>query len=122
MSIAAETIPNRAAVTVGAVPGAPPPLTSITDLIERERGSRNWVVARRTKNILARYGEGAVTLSQQEYRRLEKQFEYETAGQHPAYPLLAQLLGDPDAALSVIRTLRSEGFKIEPVYSERGVS
>lgn len=37
------------------------------DAFAREVGGRNWVIARRTKRIVERFGEGVICLSQKQY-------------------------------------------------------
>lgn len=93
-------------------------MQSVSDLIEREHGNRNWVLARRTPAILARYGADVVTLTRKQLGSLQKRFEIETADQSPAYPLLKKLLGSHCDAVNVIRALRDEGMKIETVYGD----
>lgn len=94
-------------------------MKSVTDLIERERGSRNWVVARRSPRVLAQYGADVIALSRKEYARLEKQFELETMDQHPAYPWLKKLFRNHYDAVNILRWLREEGFRVERVESDR---
>lgn len=48
---------------------------TITDLIERKYGSRNWVVARRTSRIVERYGEDVVALSQRKFSALKAELD-----------------------------------------------
>ena len=42
------------------------------DEISNAVGSRNWVVARRTKRIIQRYGEDVVCLTEKRYKELEE--------------------------------------------------
>jgi hypothetical protein len=91
-------------------------MPTVSDIIEREHGGRNWVIARRTKNILRTYGDDVITLSPKEYRRLELMHELETADAHPAYELLKDRLGSHCDAVNTIKMLREAGFRIERVY------
>lgn len=88
---------------------------TITDLIEQQYGTRNWVLARRTSRIVERYGAGVVTLSQTQMRAFEKQLDIETAEDHPIYPWLKRLLGNHCDAVNIIKGMREEGFRIEKV-------
>lgn len=94
-------------------------MQSITDLIERKHGSRNWVLARRTARIVERYGADVVTLSQAKYRALEIELENENATQHPAAPVLAAAMTANATPADVIRSLLAAGFKIEKDYRVR---
>lgn len=89
--------------------------TKFTELVEREHGSSNWVLARRTASILRRYGPDVVTLSKKEYRRLEDLLEWESAPAHPAGELIAKLVAEQYPAAGFIRALRSAGYRIEKV-------
>lgn len=91
---------------------------TLTDLIEREYGGRGWVVARRTANIVRKYGEDVICLSPKKMRRLKKQLEIETAADHPACPWLKVRFGDERQAVAIIRALREGGFRIEKVHGE----
>ena len=92
---------------------------NITDLIEREHGTRNWVLARRTKAIVERYGEDVVTLSAKQLRELELQLEYTMAPDHPMCALIEKLIAEQYPAAGFIRALRAEGYRIEKVYETR---
>lgn len=48
----------------------------------RERVGANWVLARRTPRIVARYGEDVVALSQQQYAGLAAEYESLTLRDH----------------------------------------
>ena len=45
----------------------------------RKRIGRNWVIARRSKYIVARYGNDVVTLSSKQYAELQSEYETETS-------------------------------------------
>jgi hypothetical protein len=59
-------------------------MISVSDLTERDHGSRKWVVHRRTRRIIERYGTEVVCLSQKRYRELEREAEHENMVSHPA--------------------------------------
>jgi len=42
-----------------------------TDEIRRELGGPNWVIAKRTKGIVARYGEDVIAVSSEKYHAAE---------------------------------------------------
>lgn len=94
------------------------------------KGITNWVVAARVTDRLRRqYGADVQVLTQKRYRELERQCEVETAGDHPAVDDLRMAAmeacvgncysGRTRAGL-IIAALRKAGWRIEPVYSERG--
>lgn len=93
-------------------------MTNITDIVERKYGTRNWVVARRTKRIVEKYGEDVCTISSLTLRRLEKELEIETMDQHAAYPWLKKLFGNHCDAVNILKGLREEGFQVVKVYGE----
>ena len=88
---------------------------NFTDMVQKEYGTRNWVLARRTKNILARYGTDVVTLSKKQYRELEADLEFMQAPNHPAHAALVRFLESTTLATGLIRNLRAEGFTIERI-------
>jgi hypothetical protein len=93
----------------------------VSDIIEREHGSRNWVLHRRTARIVERYGEDVVCLSPKQFAEYEMQAELETADEHPAYPLLKKWMGNHCDAINTIKMLREAGFRIVPVsFREAG--
>jgi hypothetical protein len=85
---------------------------NITDLVEREHGTRNWVVARRTKRIIERYGDGVVCLSQKQYTLLERLADVSCMREHPALPIVAEMLGDKEAVM-LLQGLRMRGWAVE---------
>ena len=48
---------------------------TFNEWLKQEYGIVSWVVARRTKNIVARYGEDVTCFSQQRYETLEAEYE-----------------------------------------------
>lgn len=89
---------------------------TITDLVEREHGTRNWVVARRTKRIVERYGDDVVCLSQKRFRALERESEYENATNHDALtPIMEAAHVSQRGAVSIVRQLLVRGWRIEKV-------
>ena len=90
--------------------------TTFTDWMERKTGTRNWVLARRTSRIVAKYGDDVKCLSSTEYRKLVRQFEIDTADDHPAAAALDKILTNSDYwGGYVVARLREAGFKIERV-------
>lgn len=55
---------------------------TFSDWLLERLGTRNWVVARRSPNILRRYGEDVLCLSSKRFEALEKEYE---AAYGPAY-------------------------------------
>lgn len=50
---------------------------SFSEFLHRKVG-RNWVIARRTPSILARYGSDVVTFSKKQFAALEDEYERQT--------------------------------------------
>ncbi len=90
-------------------------MITISDLIEREHGHRNWVVARRSPHIFSRYSVDVICLSQKAYAIYAKNAELENAVDHPAYGWLKTLFGNHCDAVNIIRGLREAGFRIEHI-------
>ena len=87
---------------------------TFTEFMRREIGS-NWVIARRTKNIVRGYGEDVVTLSHKQYKELELKWKIETADEHPACKILDLfILTDvPLSGAGIVCILLRAGFEIE---------
>lgn len=81
------------------------------EYMQREVGG-NWVIARRTSRIVARYGEDVVCLSQKRYAELEHAWRLATMAEHPAAAVLARRMGVQDA-VDVLRFLYQNGFTVE---------
>lgn len=88
---------------------------NFTDMVEKEYGTRNWVLARRSKRILERYGSDVITLSKKQYRELEADLDFMKAPEHPAHRTLTQFLESAQLATGLIRNLRANGFTIEAI-------
>lgn len=56
---------------------------TLSDFMHREVG-HNWVVARRTKRIIAKYGDNVITLTPKRYSTLVAQFELSNLMKSPA--------------------------------------
>lgn len=90
------------------------------DYISEKLGSRNWIIAKRTKNILRRHGNDVVCISDKRYATIVKEYdmEHDTIIKHAAYKLLLKWLGNSCDAVNTIKMLRENGFRIEPVREE----
>lgn len=88
-------------------------MQTITDFIEKEYGSRNWVLHRRCAGIVERYGKDVICLTQKQYSRLEKMTDLANAENHNACPVIEKMLGSHDGAVNAIRTLLEAGFRVE---------
>ena len=88
-------------------------MITVSDIIEREHGTRNWVLARRSANMIRRYGDDVVCLSRKQYDAACEQAEYEAAKDHPACELLDKLVREQYPAAGFIRALRAAGWRIE---------
>lgn len=93
-------------------------MITVSDLVKREHGHSNWVLARRSNRVLCQYGESVICLSQKQYRELDAQAEYENASEHPATTLIDKLIRENYPATGFIRALRAEGWRIEKVYEK----
>lgn len=89
---------------------------TVSDIIAERHGSTNWVLARRTRRIVERYGADVVTLTQKQYAAAAKEADIRNAEFHPAYLWFKKLFGNHCDAVNIIRGLREEGFKIEKVH------
>lgn len=47
-------------------------MSGYVDFLSNHFGGKNWVIARRTPNILARYGEDVICLSRKRYKEAER--------------------------------------------------
>lgn len=90
-------------------------MVDVTDIVKAKHGTGNWVIAKRTKRVVANYGEDVVCLSPREYAIYQKEAELASADEHPAYPWLKQLFGNHCDAVNIIRGLREAGFRIEKI-------
>ena len=92
------------------------------DYISEKLGSRNWIIAKRTKNVLRRHGDDVVCISSKRYAEIQKAYEMEhdTIITHAAFELLLKWLGAGRLcdAVNTIKMLRENGFRIEPVREE----
>lgn len=90
-------------------------MLTVTDLIERDHGVRKWVVHRRTRRIVERYGADVVCLSQKKYRELEHEAECENMVNHPALNAVnAAIFAGRDGS-SFLRELFVRGWRVEKV-------
>jgi len=94
-------------------------MSAHSDFMAKRFGGPNWVIAQRTANVVRKYGEDVICISQKTYSAAEKAWEIRNAENHPAYPYLKKLFGNHCDAVNVIRGLREEGFRIEQLPEHR---
>lgn len=92
-------------------------MQTISDVIAQHHGKHPWVLARRTKRIVERYGDDVVCLSQKQYRDYERELDVANAPHHPAVPVLMDA-GDMsrDRAAYFIAKLRVMGWRVEKIF------
>lgn len=76
----------------------------------RAKVGSNWVLARRTKRIVERYGADVVCLSRTRYKHLEAQYERETgrSAADPTMPSHAIVMAAP-RMLDALREIAADG-------------
>ena len=90
-------------------------MISVTDLVERKHGVRKWVVHRRTRRIVERYGDDVVCLSKKRYRDLEREAERLNLEQHPALDDVCAAIFEGHDGPSFLRALFARGWRLEKI-------
>lgn len=62
------------------------------DELNAHFGTHNWVIARRTKNIVAKYGDNVVCVTQAAYTRAEQAIYKKRGWARPAEKVMRELL------------------------------